>query len=211
MSIPLRGEEKCCMCGTTSKQTFLLITSQSGASDLDSRPSEPKRSTMSWWVHECPSCGYVSDDLSEDGGVTKEWLKTNAYLTCDNRMFKSELAAKFYKWYLIKIENGRYKSAFYSVLNAAWACDDVQDVENAVYCRTKALEEYRRFAVDKDEKELYAIIKADLLRRTGNFKLLIKEYRWRRFSDKLFDKIRVFQIKKAKQKDTACYTTADVE
>ena len=61
------------------------------------------------------------------------------YLTCDGISFASELAKRFYKYYLISLEDGKTEDAFYAVIHAAWACDDKGDTENAKHCRTVAI------------------------------------------------------------------------
>ena len=210
MSMPIYIERKCWVCGETSEQTVLASTNQFGAPDLDLRPPEMERSTMEWWLEECPHCGYVANDLSKKTVITKDWLKNNRYSSCDNRNFESTLVEKFYKYYLINMTNNNHKSAFYAVLHAAWACDDVEDVDNAMYCRQKALEELSKCVVDNDKKETLLLVRADLLRRTRQFDLLVKEYEGQIFSEELLNKIAAFQVEKAKEQDTACYTVADV-
>ncbi len=210
MSMPMDIERTCAVCGKKSEQTVLASTNRFGASDLDLRPPEMERSTMDWWLEECPHCGYVANDLAQKTLITKEWIKDNRYIFCDNRNFVSTLAEKFYKYYLINVTNNDHKAAFYAVLHTAWVCDDAEDVDNAIYCREKSLEELSKFVVDNDEEETFLLMRADLLRRTRQFDLLIKEYEGKMFSEELLNKIAVFQVEKAKKRDTACYTVADV-
>lgn len=210
MSLPVQVKNLCYLCGKISDQMVLASTSQFGAPDLDLRPPEMERSSMELWFQECPHCGYISKDIYDKTTVTKEWLKSETYLSCDNRSFKAKLAEKFYKQYMTKIKDENYKYAFFAVHYAAWVSDDAQDTDNAIYCRKKALEALEKFVVDQDQKETFLLIKADLLRRTGQFDLLIAEYKEKTFSEELLNKIVAFQIEKAKQKDTSCYTVADV-
>ena len=210
MSSLIDMEKMCAVCGKKSIQEGIASTNEFGSCDLDLRPAEMMRSTMKWWLEECPYCGYVANDLSEKTVITKDWLKNNQYISCDNRNFAYTLAESFYKYYLISIANNDHKSAFYAALHAAWACDDVEDTDNAIYCRQKALEELGKLVIDNDEKETFLLIRADLLRRTGKFDLLIKDYEGKIFSEKLLNQICNYQVEKAKRKDTACYTVADV-
>ena len=50
------------------------------------------------------------------------------------------------------------------------------------------------------------LIKADLLRRSGQFETLLAEYASRHFENEIMNKVLAFQLAKAAEKDTACYT-----
>ena len=75
-------ESVCYVCGKMSEQMVLVSTNQFGYPDLDLRPPEMERSTMDWWIEECPHCGYVAPDLSEKTAITKEWLNNGQYISC---------------------------------------------------------------------------------------------------------------------------------
>lgn len=210
MSNVNKVEKMCYVCRKTSKQDVLISTNRFGAPDLDLRPPIMERATMAWWIEKCPHCGYVASDLSEQTTITQEWLKNNQYVSCDNRNFANSLSASFYRQYLISVAINNHESAFYAVLHAAWDCDDEEDVDNAIYCRKKALEELSKFVVEDDKKETFLLMRADLLRRSGQFDLLIKEYEGKIFSEEILNKIAAFQIEKAKEQDVACYTIKDI-
>jgi len=166
---------------------------------------------MYLWVQECPNCGYVSSEVSDPSSVTKEWLAGEKYSSCDGIEFSADLAKRFYKQYLINLEDKNSEDAFFAVLHAAWACDDENDEDNAKHCRELALplvqELIQKGHENKDSLEL---LKADLMRRTGRFDELIAQYSSLRFEDDLLDQIMAFQINKAKEKDVACYRVEDV-
>lgn len=210
MSLPKNIEEKCFLCGKTSEQTILLSTNAFGSPDLDLRPPEMARSTMYWWIQECPHCGYISKNLSQKVKSASELLKlieNDNYLSCDGIVFASELAEKFYKYYLINVVKKDYDAAFNAVLHAAWACDDARDTENAINCRKKALIEIDKIISSKNEDLL--TIRADLLRRSRQFDLLISEYTKKTFSKDLLNKIIAFEIEKSKENDDSCYKVSD--
>lgn len=211
MSMPINIERMCAICGKMSEQMVLASTNRFGPPDLDLRPPEMERSTMDWWIEECPHCGYVSPDLSEKTAITKEWLNNGQYISCDGRNFANTLAERFYKHYLISSANADNQAAFHAVLHAAWASDDAEDIVNAIYSRKKALELFPKLVFANDEEETYLLMRADLLRRTEQFDLLIKEYEGKIFSEELLCNIAIFQVEKAKKKDMTCYTLADVE
>ncbi len=209
MSMPIPVEEKCYVCENISQQIVLASTNQFGSPDLDLRPPEMARSTMEFWIQVCPHCGYVAASLGKRTFITAEWLQREEYTSCENRNFKSKLAEKFYKWYMINCEVGDIEEAFHAVLHAAWACDDVEDLENAVDCRKKAIVEIDKLIERRKEEELM-VIRADLLRRSKQFDLLIKEYQDIVLSEELLNQIIKFQIEKAKQLDVCCYRVRDV-
>ena len=140
MSVPSIVEEICFICKKPSEQTILLSTNQFGSSDLDLRPPEMRRSTMIWWVQECPHCGYVNSNISNPTKIPEGWFTSEEYLSYGGREFVSRLAERFYKQHMIAMMEGNVKTAFFAVLHSAWACDDAGDYDSAVFCRKKALE-----------------------------------------------------------------------
>ncbi|WP_295868118.1 hypothetical protein, partial [uncultured Veillonella sp.] len=131
---------KCYVCGKESKQTVLGSTNSFGSSDLDLRPPEMMRGTMEYWAHECPYCGYIAKNIDLGTVVTEAWLARVEFINANNIEFKSELAKRCYKEYLINLEDENIYKAFAVILNAAWACDDAQDIGNAILCRNLALD-----------------------------------------------------------------------
>ncbi len=59
--------------------------------------------------------------------------------------------------------------------------------------------------------ENMSLVKADMLRRSGKLDELISEYENKQYSKTLLNEILAFDIEKAKDKDRACYTVADVQ
>ena len=131
---------RCAVCGSEHTYHVLGSTNQFGPSDLDLRPPEMMRSTMHLWVQQCPDCGYVARDVSEPAVISRDYLLSEDYLTCECNDFLSPLAERFYRRYLIALREGNRKIAFSAILQAAWACDDAGDEENAVFCRRLALD-----------------------------------------------------------------------
>ena len=194
-------------------------TNSFGSPDLDLRPPQMQRGTMGEWVQQCPACGYVSGKIDNDPGkVTKKWLKSKAYTHSDGIDFRSGLADQFYKFYKISILNDNTEKAFFALLHAAWACDDCEDTANAVRCRSMAVPLLNQVTEeltsgqgdpeedDSDKKDNLLLIKADLLRRSGQFETLLSEYASRHFENEIMNKVLAFQLAKASEKDTACYT-----
>jgi len=208
MTVPIRVKRKCSVCGFVSIQTELASTSRFGSPDLDTRPPEMMRSSMGWWIQECPRCGFVSSDISSEEDIVPKWLlKHPKYVTCIGLDIHSSLGRNFIKALFIHVYTKNWNSAFADALHAAWACDDNdKDVENAVICRKLAIECMERFQLNDSLKT----VKADLLRRAGLFSQVISEYEHFTSNDKKLERIISFQVEKAKLKDTGCYTLDDV-
>ena len=212
MSRIVLAECKCAICGTTNE--YRVLTSSNtfgGGPDLDTRPAEMYRSTMNVWIQECPGCGYISEKVSDASNVTIEWLKSRKYLSCDGITFVSDLAKKFYKYYLINLEDENTEDAFYAVLHAAWACDDKKDDINAKHCRELAISLANELIEsDYDNKDKIRMMKADLMRRACRFDEMIATYASVKFDEDLLNRIIGFEIEKAKIKDPSCYRIEDV-
>lgn len=213
MTMPLDVTKRCFVCGSESPQTILASSNTFGGThDLDTRPPEMMRSTMHWWIQECPHCGYISYDLESETKIARDFLKSDRYTTCAGRNFQFSLAEQFYRQYLILLEEQDAGSAFSAALNAAWACDDCDTDENAVHCRLMALEQLDKVLTEPGcgKNEDLLTMRADLLRRTRQFDRLIAEYADQKFENDLLNKIIAFQLEKAKNQDTLCYRMEDV-
>lgn len=201
---------KCSVCGKPSPQWILMSTNSMGYPDLDLRPAEMQRSTMNTWISECPHCGYVAPSLEDELKISKEFLESEEYLTCEGYEFKGKLSKLFYKSYLISKRTNDASNCFFSLRNCAWDCDDHED-ENAVKIRKQALVYLDEIIkMDDEEKETFLVIKSDFLRRSGQFDQLINEYQNLTVGEELLDNIIRFEIEKAVEKDTGCYTVEDV-
>ena len=209
MSVPMRIKCKCSVCGSESDQTVLASSNRFGSPDLDLRPPEMLRSTMRWWLQECPVCGYIARDLSEKKAADADWLLSDQYLKMCRKAPENSLAARFYRYYLINMHDGDVENAFYAALHAAWACDDAGDGGGARNCRMTALFAFQKLEESQAVNENMLLVNADILRRAGMFSELIERYGEQRFSEPLLDQILAFQLERARMKDPACYTVAD--
>ena len=210
MTEPKLREDTCAVCGYKICSAVPEGLHSHGGPDLDMRPGGIVRMALPLLVWECPECGYAARFVSDPTVVTREWLQSKNYVTCDGIAFRSALATAFYRQHLIGKEEGDKVTAYYALLHTVWTCDDCGDEENARLCREKAIpltEELIRDDLD-DTRELL-LVKADLMRRAGHFEELIKEYSSVTTGNAVWDRILAFQIEKAKEKDTACYRVLD--
>ena len=194
---------KCPVCENEFEIYVLGSTNAWGAPDLDLRPPEMQRSTMDKWVHECPSCGYVTPDFNQSTEITSDFLKSDSYKSCDDLNFNHSLAERFYRQYLIASSNS---DKFHALLHCAWVCDDTDDEKNAQLMRRKSLEYLEKLDLNDD----ILIQRADLLRRSGQFERVIEEYSTKTFKEDIYNMICSFEVEKAIQKDASCYTDEDV-
>jgi hypothetical protein len=203
-------DQKCSVCGNSSPQPVLASTNAWGYADLDLRPPEMQRSTMTTWIVECPHCGYVSSRLEKELEIPKDFLKSEEYLTCDGHDFIGNLSKKFYKRFLIARQADDTEECFKNLLHCAWDCDDRKD-SNATDIRKEALKYVDELIrLHGDANDNFICIKADLLRRSGQFDKLIEDYSGMTTDEDVLNKIIEFQIGRAREKDTECYTIEDV-
>lgn len=221
MTTASRTSKECFVCGLASQYPVLTSTNEFGYRDLDFRPAEMRRSSMVYWVQECPNCGYVSSDVSR--GVpfvryVRSLIQSDDYLNCGDIPFGTQLAKRFFRQFYLLFEEGRLFGAFHAILAAAWCCDDAAEEDNAYKCRLLALELFPSLRVseepkkeetedEENEREALLLIRADLLRRTGQFNEVIRRCFDRQFhSDRAFDSIAKYQVELALSKDKACHT-----
>lgn len=175
MTLPLESDDTCAVCGTVSHQTHLLSTNSFGASDLDGRPPQMKRSTMAWWVHRCPECGYCSPNIAEAPATAVETARSEAYQAQLNDPRMPDLARSFLCAALVaEADKGLASGGVVRCcLCAVWACDDAESADAAIECRLRAaaaLEALHKRGgrYVRGGVEDFALL-ADLYRRAGRF------------------------------------------
>lgn len=201
----------CTMCGQISEQLVLGSTNTFGSPDLDLRPPEMRRSTMRTWVMECPGCGYVYGDISQAVEIAPGWLQSEEYRGHDGLAPQSEQAGRFIRAALIKQHVGRPMDAMHQYHSAAWASDDAGDTACAIACRKRALviiEEELKPDGGQEEQNL-RLMAADMMRRAGMFDEMIAACESMRVEGEALEKIVAFQLERARQLDSGCYTVSD--
>ena len=156
---------KCAVCDIKSNQAVLTSYSLFGEPDLDFRPAPMLRSTMKYWLMECPNCEYVAKNLCGWTCTTKETLR-QIYSGLDASLPLS--AQAFHKKALYCEHVRDATGALCAYLCAAWACDDEEDDIHAVAMRLKCLElaQKRLNRCCRSKWRKYMQLIADLLRRT---------------------------------------------
>ena len=121
------------------------------------------------------------------------------------------------------------ENIFWGFLNAAWACDDAAEHEpeeyeekydkelcrqNAIECRKRCLDLINTLIVneqDQDSRETLSGIKADLLRRSGQFDAVIAEYENKIFTNPYVDQVVRFEMDLARAKDVHRYSMDHID
>lgn len=154
----------CSNCGAKSPHMVLGSTNQFGSPDLDLRPPKMARSTMSYWLQECPHCGLVAPQLDaaerDDQGIltAPEYARTRA----DGSI--PPLARRFLCRAIIVAARDDPEDAFYQSLSAAWVADDSDLEDLARTFRLKAAAFLQGLATADPELQVQLL---DVLRRAG--------------------------------------------
>lgn len=174
MTTIFEEEVTCGLCGHRQTVSEIGSTNSFGAMDLDTRPPEMRRSTMSHWVHECQECGYVAPELEKTVATDAKRVATTDYRQALSRGDRAKLANRFVCRALLEEAAGDLVSAGWRHLHAAWACDDAEQAEEARVQRLAALELFERARAQgahamKSVAGGDELLLADIARRAGQF------------------------------------------
>jgi hypothetical protein len=172
----------CYVCHQESDQTEIGSTNAFGSPDLDTRPPEMERSTITHWVQKCPHCGYCNSGIGDEETGASEIVHTDFYRNLlENEKFP-ELARSFLCRSYIYESLGDFNISCWTQIHAAWTCDDVKNKAGAKQCRLKAFELIRKLWDNNhhlmEQTGADYLLAADLLRRSGKFeeaKLIISK------------------------------------
>lgn len=161
--------KKCAVCGTESVQGEPAVSRVSGETDLDGRPGPPLRDTMRHWLMECPECGYIAEDITGAAKLAQDRIMA-AYRPFDE-LADAPVAARFAKFARYQIWHGEMHKACDYFLYAAWVYDDLGNNIRSRVMRRFSLDIANELAasVFPRVRARYMPIKADLLRRIGEF------------------------------------------
>ncbi len=203
-------EIECSVCKNRAPFTRIMESDASMAPDLDLRPSQPHRKTMMFWVTECPECGYCHGSVALPFSGERSYFESEEYKNCGGISAENPLTVKFLKKALVCMKNGEMIEAVQSYLYAAWTADDDKNEKLAADCRHAAIALIENNPESFKGNDNIAVLKADMLRRCGDFEQVISEYKGRRFSNPLFGVLCDFQVKLALKKDSRVYTTDSI-
>lgn len=169
-----RHDVTCSACGHRSETMVIGSTNEFGASDLDFRPPEMMRSTIHYWLQECPTCGCCAVDLARLDPRVPGVVRKPAFRAMREGLDKlSETARKFRTATFIACELGDYAGAFVRALHEAWVHDDEGDSIRARAVRLDAVDFLHQ--VHRGGLRVYPeigadeVVTVDLFRRAGEF------------------------------------------
>jgi len=167
-------EVECGLCGVISTQFIAPPAGkQMGLPDLDTRPAYISTITLGNRIQYCPNCGYCAPDISIEFPSARETVRGESY----KRVLKShtlpKMARYFLAWASLQEAVEEYPGAGWASLNAAWVCDDEEEILQAEHCRQRAIRNFlqarearRSFSLDTGTEE---VLLSDLYRRIGQF------------------------------------------
>ncbi|MDE5620223.1 MAG: DUF2225 domain-containing protein [Ruminococcus sp.] len=202
-------ETVCSVCGTKSEHTVIIKSKSDGVPDIDLRPSDPHRSSMEYWVMECPECRYCNGSLETPVEFDRSYLESREYTELGGLETQNELVSRFVRKALVNIKNRNYTEAVQSYLYASWVFDDEGNDEKAKECRNEALSIMENSKVFDGNESMY-LLRADLLRRTGQFEKVISDYGERFFESPLMLLISQYSVKLAKNGDSSVHKMSEV-
>ncbi len=159
-------EKRCGVCGQESRQPGFRPPVPEQAPDLDLRPGEPVRSTMSRWLQACPHCGYAAPDVAEAHPAGAQAVAAAPYRALIADTAHPVLARRFLAWAHVLEETGALHAAAEATLHAAWVADDLNRDDLARQWRREAVALWRSGPALDAEQSVRVI---DALRRAGDF------------------------------------------
>lgn len=191
-------EVECGVCGAHSDHYIIVDSGTTAAPDLDFRPSDPHRSSMKHWIMECTECGFCSDVLNKRIKCGKEFLDSEEYKNLGGITLENELAVRFVKAALVFKQEGMLGDAVKEYLYAAWVCDDDKNDEAASACRMAAVKLIDENSDYFTGDENITVLKADMLRRCGEFDRVTSEFN-EKLPSFIPNVVREFEIRTARK------------
>lgn len=155
---------RCAVCGTESRHPPFRPSPPEQAPDLDLRPGEPVRSTMSRWLQQCPHCGYAAPDITRAHPATAEAVGAAPFRALIADTTHPPLARRFLAWAHVLEETGALHASAEATLHAAWVADDLNRPDLARQWRLDAVALWRS-GPPLDPEQTVRVV--DALRRAG--------------------------------------------
>jgi hypothetical protein len=139
----------CALCGTPAPPPYCPPAPE-GASDLDLRPGDPARYTLSRWIATCQGCGACAPDLAA--------LPPEAAAIAGSAAYRA-LTSRFQRWAALVAGTSTEAEA---LLQAAWEAEDQHEHPTPLRLRAAAV-----WPDSDDVQQRLRLV--DVLRRAGAF------------------------------------------
>ena len=198
----------CSVCGKESTHTVIVKIQAGGVQELDLRPDGEHRNSMEYWVMECPECSYCNDSLETPLDTDRSYLKSKEYTTLGGLETENVLVSRFVRKALVNLKNRDYSEAVRSYLYSAWVFDDEENTISAIECRNEAISIMENSSLlDSDDMML---LRADLLRRTGQFDKVISEYGEKYFDNPFILLASQYEVRLSRDGDSSAHKMSDI-
>jgi hypothetical protein len=210
-----RDTARCGVCGEDNVFHVINSTNSMGSADLDTRPPEMQRSTMSMWVQRCTGCGYCAAKVGEARPEAATAVKRQSYKDQLKNPAYPELTNTFLCKAMVDRASNEYAAAFWATVFAAWACDDMDRSDQALICRQQAIElldQVKEHGQQVSKQTgVTTTLRVDLLRRAGRFEEAMKVAEAWDAEDEgdAIDCILDFQCDLIEIRDRGCHTVAE--
>lgn len=201
------------ICGNCGKDIEIMVigsTNTFGVPDLDTRPAEMARSTLSYDIQHCPNCDYCNADISEDPADKKDYMEMDIYKSIILSRALSDTASHFIASSFLNESIGQYANATWDMIYAAWTCDDNNETQGAIECRKNAVKLIRE--VNKASQDISyqdgatEAIQADLLRRAGLFEEALEIVKLVKTEEYIINRVLSFEKKLIQKSDKDIHT-----
>lgn len=137
------GQVACGVCGRESRQPPFRLPAPEQAPDLDLRPGEPVRSTMTRWLQQCPHCHYAAPAIAKAHPGAAAAVSAAPFRALIQDAGHPALARRFLAWGHVLEETGALHAAAEATLQAAWVADDAAKPDLAGAWRQEAVALWR--------------------------------------------------------------------
>lgn len=158
----------CAVCQRVSAFRVMGSTSIFGSYDLDLRAPPLRRHTMGLWLQDCPECGYVNDSVEDLLPGAAEVVRSPEFQELRQDQCSPKLVLSFKRHALLVSTDPA--AAGWSLLHAAWVCDDLGLADLAREYREGCADFWTGVDWSRDQRGLrHQTVLVDVLRRSKNF------------------------------------------
>jgi len=203
---------ECILCKQTSVHSSIAGSRILDGIDLDTRPSETRRSALPYYIQECPHCHYCNPDISErDEGITISSIEADNYVKLLKNHSIDTNARKFILASYLCASVNDIRNAALNYLCAAWIFDDLNETENAIKARKKTAALLEKYLAGTEDAE-FAVMLLDVYRRSNDFEKctgFANELLSKGVANRLLEDLVKYEVSLAEKKDSTCHSISE--